>query len=82
MAMTANEMVRDLIDNHGHTRYGLAKQGMCSETMVRQLYSGERGRYIRIETLAQVKAVYKRLKREVKKAAKCAALQNECDKVK
>lgn len=61
MAMTANEMVRDLIDNYGYTKYRLAKLGLASETMVRNLYDGDRGRYIRVETIEKVRKAYVRL---------------------
>jgi predicted transcriptional regulator len=59
--MTANEMVKELVDKLKHSKYSVAKQSGLSETIVRQLYTGERGRYVRIETVEKVRELYVRL---------------------
>jgi len=59
--MTANEMVKELVDKLKHSKYSVAKQAGLSETIIRQLYSGERGRYVRVETVEKVRELYVRL---------------------
>jgi len=56
--MTANEMVKELVHLYGLSKYAVAKQAGLSETIIRQLYSGERGRYVRVETVEKVRELY------------------------
>lgn len=69
--MTAKELVRKLIDEYGYTKYRLAKDVGLSETIIRQLYSGERGRYARIETTEKLRDFYEDL------AGKIVTTENE-----
>lgn len=64
--MTGQEMVRELVDKYGYTRYRLAKEGMAGMTHIWLLYEGKRGDCMRPATLAKMKPIYERLKKEAK----------------
>jgi len=74
--MTANEMVKELVNLYGLSKYACAKQAGLSETIIRQLYSGERGRYVRIETVEKVRELYVKMTGKAVQTANSYAFNN------
>jgi len=68
--MNARDMVRELVDKWGYKPYQLFKEGLASQTMIYQLYKGQRGDCTRPATIAHILSHYKRLKKAAKAKGK------------